>query len=362
MKLKNLCVFGITAVFSLSAVISAYGASIKINNETLESETEPQIIEGRTMVPVRAIFEGVGATVDWNADTKTVTGKKGSDTVIMNVGEKAMTVNGKKIDMDGAAMIIDSRAFAPARYVAEAFGYDVSWNGEAKEVIIKDKIASPASVATTKTTTKETTTETTTQKATKTTTKASEDVTKKAEETTKASEDVTKKAEETTKASETAAKQTTVETTTETTTMSVADIINSSPVQGVGKSLYQLVKNDIKTAFKNYYVGNASGNGRFQRGTYSKLFTAWESAASTDEEKKYVAQSKIVYQNMVTTCTRIDQRKEKHIGSASVADYCTQRKDKLEDLINKYFTATNVDEATKTAGEIKKFASATLNK
>mgnify|MGYP005762280363 FL=1 len=334
MKLKNLCVFGITAFFSLSAVISAYGASIKINNETLESETEPQIIEGRTMVPVRAIFEGVGATVDWNADTKTVTGKKGSDTVIMNVGEKAMTVNGEKIDMDGEAMIIDSRAFAPARYVAEAFGYDVSWNGDTKEVIIKDKIASPASVTTTQTTTKETTTEITTEKATETTTKASETTTT----------------------------QTTVETTTETTTMSAADIINSSPVQGVGKSLYQLVKNDINTAFKNYYVGNASGNGRFQRGTYSKLFTAWESAASTDEEKKYVAQSKIVYQNMVTTCTRIDQRKEKHLGSASVADYCTQRKDKLEDLINKYFTSANIDEATKTAAEIKKFASATLNK
>ena len=325
MKLKNLCVFGITAVFSLSAVISVYGASIKINNKVLESDTEPQIIDGRTMVPVRVIFEGVGATVGWNAETKTVTGKKGSDTVIMNVGEKAMTVNGKKVDMDGEAMIIDSRAFAPARYVAEAFGYDVSWNGDTKEVIIKDKIASPASVSTTQTTTKETTTETTT------------------------------------KASETTTIQTTIETTTETTTMSVADIINSSPVQGVGKPLYQLVKNDITLAFKNYYVGNANGNGRFQRGTYSKLFTAWDSAASTDEEKKYVVQSKIVYQNMVTTCTKIDQRKEKHIGSETVADYCTQRKDKLEELINKYFTSANIDEATKTADEIKKFASATVN-
>lgn len=331
MKLKNLCMFGIIAVFSLSAVISVYGASIKINNKVLESDTEPQIIDGRTMVPVRAIFEGIGATVDWNADTKTVTGKKGSDTVVMNVGEKAMTVNGKKINMDGEAMIIDSRAFAPARYVAEAFGYDVSWNGDTKEVLIKDKVESPATVTTkTQTTTKETTTETTTEKAEKTTKKTTE--------------------------------TTTVETTTETTTMSVADIINSSPVQGVGNSVYKLVKNDITTAFKNYYVGNASGNGRFQRGTYSKLFTAWESAASTDEEKKYVAQSKIVYQNMVTTCTRIDQRKEKNISSASVADYCTKRKDKLEDLINKYFTSTNIDEATKTAAEIKKFASATLNK
>lgn len=331
MKLKNLCVFGITAVFSLSAVISVYGASIKINDKVLESDTEPQIIDGRTMVPVRAIFEGVGATVNWNADTKTVTGKKGSETVIMNVGEKAMTINGKKVDMDGEAMIIDSRAFAPARYVAEAFGYDVSWNGDTKEVLIKDKVESPAALTTkTQITTKEITTETTTEKA--------EETTKKTTETT------------------------TVETTTETTTMSVADIINSSPVQGVGKSLYQLVKNDITLAFNNYYVGNASGNGRFQRGTYSKLFTAWESAVSTDEEKKYVAQSKIVYQNMVTTCTRIDQRKEKHVGNSSVADYCTQRKDKLEELINKYFKSTNIDEATKTADEIKKFASATLNK
>lgn len=337
MKLKNLCIFGISAVISFSAVISTYGASIKINDKALESDMEPQIIEGRTMVPVRAIFEGVGAEVDWNADTKTVTGKMGNNNVTMVVGEKAMTVNGKKINMDGTVMIIDSRAFAPARYVAEAFGYDVSWNGDTKEVLINDKVESPAAVTTKEavTTTKETLIETTTEKA-------EEKTTKKTSETTTA-----KKA---------------VETTTETTTMSAADIINSSPVQGVSNSVYKLVKNDITIAFKNYFVGNASGNGRFQRATYTKLMDAWESAASTDEEKKYVAQSKIVYQNMVTTCTKIDQRKEKHISSASVADYCTQRKDKLEDLINKYFKSTNIDEATKTAEEIKKFAAATSNK
>lgn len=358
MKLKNLLTFGIAAVITVSAAVSTFAASININGKLLKSDTEPQIIEGRTMVPVRAIFEGVGAKVTWDADTKTVTGKMGNNTVTMTSGEKAMTVNGKKVNMDGALMIIDSRAYAPARYVAEAFGYDVSWNADTKEVVIADKTESPSALTTEKKT-ETTTSEPTTKKA------AEEKTTKAEEKTTKAEEKTTKNTAEektTKKANEEKTTKTTKETSTETTTLSARDILNKSPVTDVSKKVYDMVKNDIKTAFSGYFVGNASGNGRFSRPTYNKLFDMWDSTATTDTEKKYVAQSKIVYQNMVTTCTRIDQRKSKHPSSSSVGTYCQQRKDKLSNLIDKYFKSTNIDEATKTAEEIKKFASATLNK
>lgn len=347
----------ISGVMTISLCISAYGATIKINDKVLESDVEPQIIDGRTMVPVRAIFEGMGATVNWDAETKTVTGKLNDITVKMVTGEKNMTVNNKQINIDGSVMIIDSRTFAPARYVAEAFGYGVSWNEESKEVLINDKAVSGTAVekATNVTTAAvEKSTETTTAKA-------------KEETTVNKTESTTVKAADTKNGEKTTAKEenkttVTTEGTTETTTLSAAQILNSSPVQGVTNKLYKLIKNDINTAFKNYYVGGASSNGRFQPATSSKLMDAWELAITTDEDKTYVAQSKIVYQNIVTTCKKIDQRKEKNFGSSSVATYCTERKDKLEDLINTYFASTNVEEAKKNAEAIKKFATATLNK
>ncbi len=332
MKVKKMLILGLSVLSMFSALNTAYGASIKINDKLVEGEAEPVIVEGRTLVPVRAIFEGLDASVEWDAETKTVTGTNGDTKVVMAVGENVITINGEDVEMDSAAMIIDGRTYAPARYVAEAFGYDVSWDAEAKEVIINDKVESPAATETTTTT--EATTETTTATMTNTT------------------------------AATTVSETTTVTTTeaeTESTTKSAADIINGSPVANVSNKVYKLVRDDMKLAFKNYYVGGASSNGRFQRATYSKLFAAWDSAADNDDEKKYVAQSKIAYQNMVTTCTKIDQRKAKYPANTSIEDYCVNRKDKLGELITKYFTSTTVDEATATATEIKNFAAATSN-
>lgn len=321
MKLKNICASIFTAFFIFSYVsISWAGIGIKINNRLVQSDVEPQIIEGRTMVPVRAIFEGVGAAVEWNAEDKTITGTKGNTTIVMVIGEKSMTVNGENINMDGAAMIIDARTYAPARYVAEAFDYDVSWNGELKEVIIKSK---PASKVTTEAVT-ETASVKTAEASTETTT----------------------------------TETTTTEKSTETTTMSAADILNSSPVEGVGAELYKTIKNDFNSAFKIYYIGNANNN-RFQRATYNKLFEVWLYNAKTKDEELFVSYSKTAYVNMVTTCSRIDQRKAKYPTNANVAEYCVKRKDSLEELIKKYFSSKNLDEAKKNSEAIKKFASAT---
>lgn len=366
MKLKKLLGFTLSSILVISAVNSAYASiGIKINNQVLNTDVEPQIVNGRTMVPVRAIFEGIGANVEWNPSSKTITGKKDNTTIVMQIGDNIMTINNKTVEMDSAAMIIDERTYAPARYVAEAFGYEVSWNSELKEVYINDKTISPAAVKTetsTKsadvTTKSETTTETTTNTITKaeTTNKA---VTKNETTTNTAKTETTTKSAAKT---ETTTKTAKTETTTETTTLSAADIVNSSPVQGVGQATYKLIKNDINLAFKNYYIGNADNNNRFQKGTYSKLMAMWDSTAKTDEEKQYVAQSKIVYQNIITTCKRIDQRRAKHQGNASVNTYCSDRKDKLEELIKNYFLSKNIDEVKKGAEAIKNFASATVNK
>lgn len=136
---KALCVLMSTGML-FSGVTVAYAEesniSLQINGSEISAEVPPTIMEGRTMVPVRAIFEAVGANIDFNAETKTITAKKGDTTVNMTVGAKIATVNSKEVQLDAPAVIVNGRTLAPARFVAETFGYTVQWDSENKIVKI----------------------------------------------------------------------------------------------------------------------------------------------------------------------------------------------------------------------------------
>lgn len=153
MKRFILTVAMVFTFFTVTAMAEE-NISLKIDGTEVEFDVMPQIIEGRTMVPVRAIFESVGAEVTWDNETKTVTGIKGNTTVKMTVDSNFETINGKAVEMDAAPQIIDGRTLAPARYVAEAFGCSVEWDGENKAVSITTPIEETSAEITTEETTK----------------------------------------------------------------------------------------------------------------------------------------------------------------------------------------------------------------
>ena len=109
---------------------------VVVNGNALSTDQPPVIVEGRTLVPLRAIFEALGASVDWNNDEKKVTSTKGSDTITLVIGEKRLHKNGKEIVLDVPAQIVNSRTMVPARAVSEALGSKVDWNGDTKTVTI----------------------------------------------------------------------------------------------------------------------------------------------------------------------------------------------------------------------------------
>ena len=88
------------------------------------------------MVPLRAIFEALGASVEWDDATKTVTSVKGDTTVKLTIGNAAITVNGEDKALDVPAQIVDSRTLVPVRAIAESFGCDVAWDDATKTVTI----------------------------------------------------------------------------------------------------------------------------------------------------------------------------------------------------------------------------------
>jgi len=113
---------------AVSVVASPSDISVYIDGRRIDFEVPPQMIGGRTMIPLRAIFEEMGAQVEWNQQTQTATATRGDITVILPIGSLSPTVNGIARPIDQAGVIVDGRTLAPLRFVAEAFGGEVQWD------------------------------------------------------------------------------------------------------------------------------------------------------------------------------------------------------------------------------------------
>lgn len=109
---------------------------VKLNGDTLNFDVPPQIIDGRTMVPMRTIFESIGATVEWNQTTKTVKSQKQNTVVSLTIGVSEISVNGNIKKLDIAPCIINDRTLVPVRAVSEAFDLDVEWDSNSRTVNI----------------------------------------------------------------------------------------------------------------------------------------------------------------------------------------------------------------------------------
>ncbi|MBR0366154.1 MAG: haloacid dehalogenase-like hydrolase, partial [Clostridia bacterium] len=106
-----------------------------------EGDTKPFIEDGRTLVPMRAIFEALGATVEWDDSTKTVTShdKNNTTTVTMQIGGDTVKINDTDVKCDVPAKIIDGRTVVPVRVISEGMNCDVSWSAETQTVTITSR-------------------------------------------------------------------------------------------------------------------------------------------------------------------------------------------------------------------------------
>lgn len=136
---KILCGVLSATMLITSAVIPVMAENdirVNLNDKTLSFDVLPQIINERTMVPLRAIFEALGASVDWNQETKTIISTKGNTTIKLTINSNIMYVNDNPITLDTPACVIDDRTLVPVRAISEAFDCYVSWNGEQQTVLI----------------------------------------------------------------------------------------------------------------------------------------------------------------------------------------------------------------------------------
>lgn len=134
--MKRLFAVCLTAIL-LTASVSA--VNLYVDTEMIETDVPPVVVDGRTLVPVRAIFEALGATVEWDQETQTATGIRGDTTVIIQIDNTTAYVNGEEKTLDVPAQLIDSRTLVPARFVSEALECDVTWDPATKTAAVADE-------------------------------------------------------------------------------------------------------------------------------------------------------------------------------------------------------------------------------
>ncbi|MBE7047218.1 MAG: hypothetical protein E7396_07360, partial [Ruminococcaceae bacterium] len=126
----------ICSLFFAVPVNAADEISVKVNGIGYHFDVMPVIVDGRTLVPMRGIFEALGAQVNWDDATKTATGTKGDKEVKLTISDTKAYVNGEEKTLDVPATIIEGRTMVPVRFISESLGEKVDWDGVTKTVIV----------------------------------------------------------------------------------------------------------------------------------------------------------------------------------------------------------------------------------
>lgn len=139
----------LSALIILSLLISLVPAKVLANNisitfdgRTVTSDVQPVIQRGTTMVPMRVIFEVLGADVEWDGNTRTITAKKAANTIRLTSGSRTATINGRTVSLNEPVSMINNRTMVPIRFVSEALGARVEWAAAASTVRIASTDAS----------------------------------------------------------------------------------------------------------------------------------------------------------------------------------------------------------------------------
>ena len=147
-KFVTLCLSLILALsLAVPAAASAAprpaGVSVQVNGEDVTfPNASPAVINGRTMVPMRAVLETLGATVDYDGGTKTVNAKLGDISLTHVIGTNTIEMGGgEKLTMDTVSSVKNGSTLVPLRFFSQALNYEVYWDEGARTAVVIDKKA-----------------------------------------------------------------------------------------------------------------------------------------------------------------------------------------------------------------------------
>jgi hypothetical protein len=123
----------------LAALVPSNAQSIRvvIDGDYVDFSATPPIEQnGSVLVPLRGVFENLGAGVNYSPDTKTIEAIRGSTDVVLRLGQDTAYVDGQAQPLLQPPLVVDGTTFVPLRFVAESFGAEVNWLADSQEVQI----------------------------------------------------------------------------------------------------------------------------------------------------------------------------------------------------------------------------------
>ncbi len=138
-KLKEFSITGITSDPGIDPNTAPGNGDgtvrVILNGRMLQFDVPPIIENDRTLVPLRVIFEALGASVEWDGATQTVRAERDGTIIKLVIGGMAY-VNDQPVELDVPAKIVNDRTLVPLRFVSEALGCQVEWFGDTMTVNI----------------------------------------------------------------------------------------------------------------------------------------------------------------------------------------------------------------------------------
>jgi hypothetical protein len=135
MQAKTLMVAALPLV--LAAAASAQQISATVNGKPVHFEgQQPTMVNSRVMVPVRGVFEHMGAMVEWDPATRTVFADGNGKHVVLKINEPYATVDNRTVELDSPPLLVRGRTMVPLRFISESLGATVNWMSDQRLVAI----------------------------------------------------------------------------------------------------------------------------------------------------------------------------------------------------------------------------------
>lgn len=126
-------------IFSSISCFADNDIRLKINDKEIKMDVPPVIVNDRTLIPVRVLFENVGGEVEWFPETQRVVINYNDIKIILAIGRDTAFVSGKELKLDSPAQIINDRTLIPVRFVSENLGFNVEWDEKSHTVSVNTK-------------------------------------------------------------------------------------------------------------------------------------------------------------------------------------------------------------------------------
>lgn len=118
------------------------GAKVRVNGDLVKFKNQyPIIQEDRTLIPIRGLLEKLGAEVDWDHENYNAIVQRGDVEVILPIGSKTAYVNDEPVELDVPAELLNGRTMVPLRFITDSFGIEIEWDQDTRTVNIDNVFA-----------------------------------------------------------------------------------------------------------------------------------------------------------------------------------------------------------------------------